>query len=71
MESELALAIQTVIERTSRFNGEDITRFLEVYEYKMASRGATGVQIVSHINWVCTLDARARVTELSEKFHED
>ena len=71
MESELTLAVQTVIERISKFNGEDVTRFLEVYEYEMASRGATGVQMVSHINRVCTLDVRARVTELSERFHED
>jgi hypothetical protein len=70
MEGELTLAIQTVIERISKFNGEDVTRFLEVYEYEMASRGATGVQMVLHINRVCTLDVRARVMELSEKFRE-
>ena len=46
MESELTHAIQTVIERISKFIGEDVTRFLEVYEYKMASRGATRVQMV-------------------------
>ena len=71
MESELTLAVQTVIERISKFNGEDVTRFLEVYEYEMASRGATGEQMVSRINRVCTLDVRARVTELSERFRED
>ena len=71
MESELTLVLQTVIERISKFNGEDVTRFLQVYEYEMASREATGVQIISHINRVCTLDVRARVTELSEKFRED
>ena len=32
MESELTLAVQMVIERISKFNGEDVTRFLEVYE---------------------------------------
>ena len=71
MESELTLAVQTVIERISKFNGEDVTRFLEVYEYEMANRGATGEQMVSRINQVCTLDVRARVTELSERFRED
>ena len=71
MESELTRAIQTVIERISKFNGEDFTRFLKVYEYEMARRGETGVQMVLHINRVCTLDVRARVTELSEKFRED
>ena len=50
MESELTLAIQMVIERIKKFNGQDITRFLEFYEYEMSNRGATGVQMVLHIN---------------------
>ena len=56
MESELTLAIQTVIKRINKFNGEDVNQFLKVYEYEMASRGATGLQMVSHINRVCTVD---------------
>ena len=64
MESELTLVVQTVMERINIFNDEDVTRFLEVNKYEMASRGATGVQMVFHINRVCTLDVRARVTEL-------
>mgnify|MGYP006997911728 FL=1 len=71
MESELTLTVQTVIERINKFNGEDVTRFLEVYEYEMANRGATEVQMVSHINRFYTLDVRARVTELCENFCED
>ena len=50
-----------VIERISKFNDEDVTRFLEVYKYEMANRGATGVQMVLHINRICTLDVRARL----------
>ena len=30
MESELALAVQMVIERIRKFNGKDVTRFLDV-----------------------------------------
>ena len=71
MESELTLVVQMVIERISKFNGEDVTQVLEVYEYEMANRGATGVQMVPHINRVFTLDVRARVIKLSEKFRED
>ena len=71
MENVLTLAIQTVIGRINKFNGKDVTWFLEFYEYEMANRGETGVQIVSHINWVCTLDVQERIIELSEKFCED
>ena len=71
MESKLTLVVPMVIERINKFNGEDVTRFLEVYEYEMCNRGATRVQMVLHINRVCTLDVQARVTELSEKFRED
>ena len=56
MESELTLAVQTVIEKISKFNGEDVTRYLEVYEFETANRGEIGVQKVSHINRVHTLD---------------
>ena len=70
MESELTLVVQTVMERINIFNDEDVTRFLEVNKYEMASRGATGVQMVSHINPICTLDVPAKVTKLCEKFHE-
>ena len=58
MESRLTLALQMVIERIDKFSGEDITQFLEVYEYEIG-------------NWVYIVDVRARVTELLEKFRED
>ena len=46
VESELTLVIQTIIEKISKFGGEDIARYLEVYEYEMTTRGAIGVQMV-------------------------
>ena len=47
MESKLTLPIQTIIEKINKFSGEDITRYLEVYEHEMASRRATGIYMVS------------------------
>ena len=47
-----------VIERIDKFSGEDITQFLEVYEYEIG-------------NWVYIVDVRARVMEFQKKFHED
>ena len=64
MESELTLAAQTIIKRINKFNAEDATRFFKVYEYEMVNKGEIGVQMVWHINQVCTLDVRARVTDL-------
>ena len=58
MESRLTLALQMVIERIDKFSGEDITQFLEVYEYEIG-------------NWVYIVDVRARVMEFQKKFHED
>ena len=57
-----------VIQRINKFRGEDITRFLEVYEYEMANRGTTEVHVVSKINRAYKLDVWARVMELHEKF---
>ena len=39
MESELTVPIQAIMEKIRKFGDKDITRFLEVYEYKMASWG--------------------------------
>ena len=40
------LVVQIVIEKIGKFNGENVTRYLEVYEYEMTTRGAIGVQMV-------------------------
>ena len=38
LESEVTLTIKFVIQNIGQFNSEEITRFLEVYEYEMTSK---------------------------------
>ena len=38
MESELMLVIQTIVEKKNKFIDEDITRYLEVYEFEMIAK---------------------------------
>ena len=48
----MTVAIQLVIQNIGQFNGEDIRRFLVVYENEMTNKGATGVNMVAQFNSV-------------------
>ena len=56
LENKLTLLVQLVIKKICQFNYEGNTRFQEVYENKIANKGATRIHIVAHFNWVVTLD---------------
>ena len=62
LESEVTLTIKFVIQNIGQFNSEEITRFLEVYEYEMTKKGATRLY-----NRMVTLDVRVKVAEISRK----
>ena len=71
LERELTLVVQLVIQKIGQFNGDDITRFLEVYMYEMAKKGVVGLHTVTQSNRVVTLNVQVKVVEFQEIFHVD